>query len=549
MTGANALERGRELFGRQRWKEAYAELSAADRRQPLDPEDLQRLATAAHLLGRDEDSAGFWVRAHHEFLARGDVPRAARCAFWLALPLILKGDTARGGGWISRGQRLLEDGRLDCVEQGYLLVPAALRAARQGNSQTAYAAFGQAAAIGERFGDRDLVTLSRHGQGRSLILSGEAARGVALLDEVMVAVTSGDVSVALAGGIYCSVIEACREIHDVRRAGEWTEALSAWCESQRDVPLYRGQCLVHRAEILQVRGAWPAALEEAERARECLSQPPPHRAVGAAFYQLAELHRLRGEFAKAEEAYREASRWGREPMPGLAQLRLLQGRIEAATTAIRRALDETRERGARSRMLGACVEILLAAGDVTAARAAADELSKIAADLDAPFLRALSCHTVGAVLLAEGDARGALVELRRAWTAWRDLDAPYDAARARVIVGLACRALGDDDSATLEMSGAQQVFGQLGAGPDLARVRELSRAAAPGAAAALTGREVQVLRLVAAGRTNRRIAGELGISEKTVARHISNIFTKLALSSRAAATAYAYQHGLVPPRT
>jgi DNA-binding NarL/FixJ family response regulator len=296
---------------------------------------------------------------------------------------------------------------------------------------------------------------------------------------------------------------------------------------------------------MQLHGAWPDALEEAERACEWLSRPPPQHAVGWALYQQAELHRLRGEFARAEEEYRQASQWGRELLPGLALLRLAQGQTDAARTAICRAVDEAGERRVRCRMLAASVEILLAAGDIPAARSAADELSRIGADLDAPFLRALAAQAGGAVLLHEGHPRAALTLLRQATIAWRELEAPYEAAQVRVLVGLACRALGDEDSAAMELDAARQVFQQLGAAPDISRVTRLLRPATPRASAGLTAREVQVLALVATGKTNRAIAGELRISEKTVARHLSNIFTKLGLSSRAAATAYAYQHDLV----
>ena len=540
-----ALDRGRESFAQKAWGEAYVQLLAADQEAPLEPEDLERLATAAYLVGRDAESADIWARTHHALLRRGDAERAARCAFWLAFGLLNNHEVARAGGWLARARRLLDDGHRDCVEQGYLLLPGALQAIFQGDNATAYSTFGRAARIGDRFGDPDLVVLARHGEGRALIRLGETAKGVALLDEVMVAVTTGEVSPIVVGDVYCSVIEACHEILDLHRAQEWTAALSRWCEAQPDLVLYRGECLVRRAEIMQLRGAWQDAMDEAQRAREWLSRPPGRRAVGAAFYRQAELHRLRGEFANAKEAYRQASQWGRNPQPGLAQLRLAQGRVDAAAVAIRRLVDDAQDRRIRSIVLPAYVEIMLASNDVRAARVAADELSKIADDLDVPFLRALATGAHGAVLLAEGDARGALAVLRRAWATWQELEVPYEAARVRVLIGLSCRKLGDEDTAEVEFDAARSVFRQLGAAPDLARAEQSSRAAAPKAAGGLTAREVQVLGLVAAGKTNRAIATELFISEKTVARHLSNIFTKLGLSTRAAATAYAYEHDLV----
>lgn len=544
MNRADALDRGRESFEHQAWGDAYTQLSAADQETPLEPEDLERLATATYLVGRDADSEAIWARAHQGFLARGDAQRAARCALWLGFQLLKKGEMAPGGGWLARAGRLLEDGHRDCAEQGLLLAMGAISTMFGGDPAPASAAFARAAEIGDRFRDPNVVALARLGEGQCLIMLEDAAAGVTLLDEVMIAVTSGEVSPIIAGLAYCAVIEACQEIFDLRRAREWTAALSQWCDGQPDLVPYRGECLVHRTEIMQLNGAWTDAMNEAQRACGWLSQPP-QPALGMAHYQVAELHRLRGEFTSAEGEYGQGSRYGKTPQPGLAQLRLAQGQIDAAEAAIRRVVDEAQDPVTRSRVLPTHVEIMLATGDVPAARAAADELWQIASHLDAAMLRAVAAHAQGAVLLSEGDARDACAVLRQAWTAWSELEAPYEAARARVLIGLACRELGDDDTAEMELDAARRAFQQLGAAPDLARVERLSATTAPKTAGGLTAREVQVLGLVAAGRTNRAIATELVISEKTVARHVSNIFTKLGVSSRSAATAYAYQHDLV----
>ncbi len=545
MTTADALDQGRVSIDRHLWADAYAHLSDADRETALEPEDLERLAQAAHLVGKDDECVHLLERAHHALVDSGDVERAARCAFWLGFNLMHTGDFARGGGWLARARRLLEDGERDCVELGYLLSAAAFQATMAEDYETGNATFTRAAAIGNRFGDRDLISLARMGQGRTLLHMGKIVEGLALLDEAMVAVTSGEVSPTVAGNVYCSVIEGCQEISDLRRAQEWTAALTHWCESQQGLVPYSGQCLVHRTQIMVLHGEWLDAIEEAQRACERFLMSPGHPAIGNAYYEQAELHRLRGEFAKAEEAYRLASRQGRQPQPGLAHLRLAQGQIDAAAAAIDRAVGEAQDDVTRSKLLGAYVDIVLATGDTQAARSAVGELSKIAADFDSPPLRAAAARAEGAVLLAEGEPRAALGVLRGAWTAWHELEAPYEAARARVLIGRACRDLGDEDTALMELDAAGWAFRQLGAGPDLAQLDALSRKAAATATGGLTAREMQVLQLVAAGKTNRVIAGDLFLSEKTVARHISNIFTKLGLSSRSAATAYAYEHDLV----
>jgi len=536
--------RAREAIRSQAWSAAFAAFVEADRQTPLACEDLELLSTAAHLTGRDTESGEALARAHQGYLARGEIRRGARCAAWLSFVAQLRGDSAQASGWLSRGRRLLEqDG--DCVEKGYLLLPVGMASVQKRELEPAYAAFLEAGTIGQRFGDRDLASLALQGQGRVLVRRGEIARGVALLDEAMVAVMANEVSPLVAGGIYCSVIDACGEIFDLRRAQEWTAALEQWCSSQPDLIPYRGQCLIRRAEIMQLRGAWPDALLEVRCACERLSQPSPKPAVGAAFYRKAEMHRLLGEFQEAEEAYRAAAEWERVPRPGPALLRLARGETKAAESEIRHVVELAVEPGKRAEALAAQTEIALAVPDLMTARAAAEELSKIAAKIGAEYLVAVAAAAQGALVLAEGDAQSAATSLRQALGTFRHLEAPYEAARVQVLLARSYRGQGNPESAVHELEAARETFRRLGASADLAQLGTLTQHPSASIMGPLTQREVEVVKLVASGITNREIAQKLKISEKTVARHLNNIFNKLDLTSRAAATAYAYQHGLL----
>jgi DNA-binding CsgD family transcriptional regulator len=378
-----------------------------------------------------------------------------------------------------------------------------------------------------------------------MIIRGEVREGLGLLDEAMLSVSTGELSPIPSGIVYCGVILACRAAYELGRAAEWTAALTKWCAEQPDMVAFTGRCLVHRTEIMHLRGAWSEALAEARRAGERCIQGSNLRAAGEASYLEGDIHRLRGEFEAAEAAYREANQRGREPQPGLALLRLAQGSTARAMATIRRALAESSARPTRAALLPAAVEIMHAAGETDEAGAACDELEEIAAGYEGGMLDAVAAQSRGALLLAEGDAEGALVTLRRATLGWQELDAPYETARARALVARACRLLGDDEGAAFELAAAQEAFTALSAAPALAEIDVLVEPAVSRAAHGLTKRELEVLRLVAAGRTNKAIAAELVLSERTVERHVSNIFAKLRVSSRAEATAFAYRHELV----
>ncbi len=547
------LERARSAHRGRRWQEAADAFAEVDETSLLDVKDLERLAEALDLVGRGDEAIAVLQRVYTARVTAGEIGEALRDAFWLYRALAFNAEFAQAGGWIARATRLTE-GRPDCAGQGYLLLPVAERALRDGDPDVALAAAGRAAALGTACGDRDLVTIATHQQGRALVGDGRIDDGLALLDEAMLDISAGETSARVTAWIYCKTIQTCHQLYDVHRAREWTAALNAWCDAlPQFTGAYSGTCRIHRSELLQLTGAWAEAAQEARLACRQLTRGYGLIVTGGAFYQLAEIHRLHGEFDDAEQAYGEASRYGWQVQPGVALLRLAQGNTAAATTAIRRALAEARDQPiyrvpgrevTRSQLLPAYVEIMLAAQDVPAADEAATELAQIAARYRTPALHARAALARGAVHLVQGDPHGALAPLRRAHQLWHDLEAPYEAARTRVLIARACHAMQDDDGARLELAAARHVFQQLGALPDVVEANDPGRTRPAGACSSLSPREVDVLRLIAAGEPNRSIAARLALSEKTVHRHVSNIFTKLGVGSRTAAAANAFEHGM-----
>jgi DNA-binding NarL/FixJ family response regulator len=541
----NDLERGRELYQRRAWASAHEALARADRSGKLAGADLERLALSSYFIGRDSDYLEALQRAYHAYLGEDAGASAVRAAFWLGFRLLVRGEVGHANGWFGRARRLLDREQREGVEGAYLLLAAAETQIDAGDLDAASATARRAASLGERFAEADVIAIARHLLGRIRLREGEVQGGLALLDEAMVAVTGGELSPMVTGLIYCSVIGACQEVCALERAHEWTSALAGWCAQQPEMVAFTGTCAVHQAEILQLRGDWSQALDHAARAAtRCLGTNSG--AAGAAFYQQGEVRRLRGELAAAEEAYRSASRLGFDPQPGLSLLRLSQGRTAAAATSVRRALGATNDRFQRAGLLPAHVEIMLAGGRVEEARRASRELDELAAHFDSHVLRALADHAKGALALADGNPLAGIEVLRRAWKTGRELNLPYLTARVRALVAACCRALGDDEGSKMEEAAARATFEELGARPALACLdARPTRVVAGAGPRALTAREVEVLRLVATGKTNKAIAGALSLSEKTVERHVSNICTKLEVPSRTAATSYAYEHHML----
>jgi DNA-binding CsgD family transcriptional regulator len=534
------IDRARDAVERGSWSEAYDLFLALE---PLErPEDRERFADAAWWTGRIEESIAARQKAYTGYAESGDDRRAGWMSARLCMEHFLRDEPAVGAGWFARTQRHAKS-LPDCVELGFAALLEGTVLLFSGDPEMALPLAERATEIAQRFGDRELLGMAIHTQGLILIEQGHVSEGVALLDEAMTSVVAGELSDFFTGAIYCSVIGACLELADVRRAGDWSEAARVWAESIPPESPFPGMCRINRAQLASLRGDWPQAEAEAVRASEELLSFNSALA-GEALYETGDVRRRLGDIAGAEAAFARAHELGFEPQPGLALLRLGQGKVEAAVAALRVAVTETSGgRLQRTRLLWAFADAALATGDLHAAGSAADELDAIARDSNAPVLAASAATVRGSLLLAEGDVPAAMTSLRRAGALWQELRLPYEGARARMAYGLAMRAAGDEDGARLELRAALAAFERLGAAGDAAAAsdllggpKELPRG--------LTAREAEVLRLVASGKTNRDIAVELVISEHTVARHLQNMFVKLGVASRAAATAFAYEHGL-----
>ena len=529
------LQRAREAFAARHWDVAYDAFGAGD---GLTGGDLDAMAEAAHWLGRPDDSIVAYTEAYRAHLDAGEDRKASLSALLLACHLRFRGDRVEAEGWLARAVRVLSEAE-EGAEHGYPLhleIPSLLAV----DPVAAETSARRMQHLGHRYGDDSLVALGVYYEGRALIKQARVREGLAQLDEAMLTAVADRLEPIWTGAIYCGLLEACHELVDVRRAQEWTEAMARWCAPLPAASLYPGICRLHRVEVLDLCGAWANAEAEASAACGDLIGIDVF-AVADGRYLLGDLRRRRGDLAGADEAYGRAHEAGRDPQPGLALLRLAQGRTDAASSSIAAALAAcTGGRLDRARLLAAQVDIALVAGDADLAAAATAEIAEIAAQFESDGMSAMAHRCQGAVCLANGQPVAALGSLRLAFEAWQELEVPYEAARTRALLAQAYRSLGDDDAAARECAAARTVFERLGAGPDLRDVD--ARNTPPGG---LTPREVEVLRLVASGQSNREVAANLVISEKTAARHVANIYAKLGLSSRSAATAFAHRHALV----
>ena len=542
MSVLDDLHQARETYERREWVAAYRALSDLDDAH-LQADDFAALAITAFLLGHRNDCIQALQRAYQAELEEDDTLGAVRAAYWLAITLWQGGEVAIGNGWLARGQRLLEHIEEDVVERGYLLERATFGHIAKGEFAEAAAAAPRVTEYGRRFGDPDLTAMGLHIEGRLTIFSGHVADGLRLLDEAMVWVLAGEVSPILSGVIYCSCVEACQQVSDFGRMGEWTHALTIWCDSQPGLVAFTGQCAVHRGQLMRLHGAFHDAISELEHAAARYAAAGGNPAVGQAHYERGEALRITGENDAAEAAYTEAATYGHPAQPGRALLWLARGRSHAASAAIHRVVAEVQDPVHRSQLLPTAVDVLLTVGELEEAASLADQLGGFGSAFGCSALQAAGEYARASVALARADAEDALAAARGAADAWARLSAPYEGARCRVLIGRALRLIGDAESAVAELAEARRAFAHLGAAPAEHEVAVLlGDARVPGG---LSPRELEVLRLVAAGKSNPEIAAALVLSGKTVSRHLSNIFAKLDVGSRTAAAAFAIEHHLV----
>jgi DNA-binding CsgD family transcriptional regulator len=461
---------------------------------------------------------------------------------------MLIGEVGLGAGWLQRAAKHAEETEPDCVQRGYLLLPQVYMHRGKGAYEAAIELADKAIAIGENGNEPDLIAMAGSLKGGMLFRLGRIDEGYAPIDEAMLLANGQRLSPVVCGVVYCEIVASCCRVLEMVRAREWTAILTEWCRRNPQAKAFNGVCQVHRAEVLQLEGNWAEAFAEAERAGDGLTGTTEHTAMANAAYRRGEILRLRGEFDKSDAEYRLAGEIGIDPQPGLALLRLAQGRREEAISGIRRALETAGDMPRKTVLLPAGIEIFIACGDLDDAERLCGEMSDIAERFATEILACVADQGHGSLALARGQFSDAVTTLTRARRYWSEFGAPYLVARLRVDIARGCLELGDMESAERELDAAENIFRDLGAEPDLARILEIRTGSKATGAGNLTGRERQVLALVADGGTNRHIAKELSLSPKTVNRHIENIFGKLGVSSRAAAVAKGLQTGSIDAR-
>lgn len=527
--------------GSARWLDLYRELATGDL-AGLDADQLECLAQAAFWLGRPREAITARRLAYRRHRDAGNHEGAARACRQLFHQHFELDETAAASGWLGLATRHAREVP-ESPEGGYVAIAAALWASYSGACDEAVAEAVRAHSLGRAARDRDLTAWALAVLGGMYVARGDVAEGVAVLDEAMAETVSGDLSPFVTGWIYCYLLKTCQALGDIRRAGEWTESAVQWCESNGVDSWYPGVCRLHRCEVASMRGEWASAEREALRVADELAAFGDYL-VAEAEYIAGEIRRRRGEYDLAEAAFRRSHELGHDPQPGLALLRLAQHDADAAAGQLRLALlGGPQQPLLRARLLTAHVQAELERAGLTAATRSVEELARLARESESRLLWGLLALSHGRLLLARGDIEGAVPLLREAASTFQRLECPYELAQVRVELGRAARQAGDDETAVLELDAAAAAFARLGAGPDAERAAGLV-GPAPRNPKALSDREVEVLRLVARGLSNREIAASLVISEHTVRRHLSNVFRKIGVASRAGATAFAFEHGL-----
>lgn len=538
----STVELADAAFARRDWLDAYDLYVAAEAEAPLNVDALDRLVSAAGMVYRDDKVISASEQLYERALASCMPDRAARTAFFLSMRLGMLGEGGRSSAWAQRAKHVVDETPYEISARALLTFPEIRGLSMRGEHARAQTLAREAIEIGRRCGDADCVAFAMTLLGRALIQSGNVADGLAALDEAMLQASGWQLSPVVTGLIYCLTIAGCRTVHAHDRSREWTQVLADWCEAQPQLIAFSGICRVHRSEILELVGSWDESVAEARRAAGSIQEVADPMMSAAADYQQAEIARMRGQLTKAERFYTEASRKGADPQPGLALLRMAQGLREQALHGLNRAVETANDDLMRARLLPALVDVALGCSASDAAAAAATDLTQIARTYRTEMLQAMADQANGCVAIASGLPAEAIPPLRRAFAIWAAFGAPYIAARIRMRIGDACGALGDAEGARLEREAARAAFEALGAVTDLAEA-EAHLGQRP--RNVLTAREREVMRLIAEGRTNRAIAAVLVLSEKTVERHVSNIYDKLGVASRAAATAHALKHDLM----